>query len=332
MDEDPEPLVERRLLRDPEDARELVLQRARPVGVDVGRRQHHPVSAQRQKRLERRLVTRGQRGGAGAGVALGVQQVLVQRRGLEDLPLLGGDRLQDPRVDVVQRLGDALPVRPSHQRRQLQQLQVAHDRVRDVQVGIEPQLGEPPAGARGPDHQLVAQQPVGGGERLGRAEQLLLLVDPGRLRAPAGRAPGTASARALSRDRRRADRRAPAAGEPGWPRRTARRRAAPRGGRRRPPAAARPAAPPGSARAPAPGSPRAARSRRRARPRAPPAAARVSTCTSVGGRRARAPPARAGRSRRRPRSRSRTPARSPAAAGSRTRPPAPRTGPAPAAG
>ena len=38
MDEDPEALVERRLLRDPEHARELVLQRARPVGVDVSPR------------------------------------------------------------------------------------------------------------------------------------------------------------------------------------------------------------------------------------------------------------------------------------------------------
>jgi hypothetical protein len=129
VDEDPEPLVERRLLRDPEDARELVLQRARPVGVDVGRRQHHPLPAQRQKRLKRWLVTRGECGGARADITLGVQQVLVQRRGLKDLPLLGGDRLQNPRVDVEQRLGDALAVRPFHQRRQLEQLQVAHDRV-----------------------------------------------------------------------------------------------------------------------------------------------------------------------------------------------------------
>ena len=45
VDEDPEALVERRLRRDPEHARELVLERARPVGLDVARRQHEPVAA-----------------------------------------------------------------------------------------------------------------------------------------------------------------------------------------------------------------------------------------------------------------------------------------------
>ena len=106
--EDPEALVQRRLLRDPEHPRELVLQRAGPVGVDVRGRQHHAVAAPGQERLQRRLVAGGDRLRAAARVALGVEQVVVQRRGLEDLPLLGGDRLQDPRVDVAQRLGDAL--------------------------------------------------------------------------------------------------------------------------------------------------------------------------------------------------------------------------------
>ena len=39
-------------------------------------------------------------------VALGVEQVLVQRGRLEDLALLGGRGLEQPRVDLGQRLGD----------------------------------------------------------------------------------------------------------------------------------------------------------------------------------------------------------------------------------
>ena len=46
--------------------------------------------------------------GAQALVALGVEQVLVERRGLEDLALLGGRGLQQPRVDLGQRVGDRL--------------------------------------------------------------------------------------------------------------------------------------------------------------------------------------------------------------------------------
>ena len=80
--------------RDPEHARELVLQRAGPVGLDVGRAQHEPVAAPRQERLERRLGARGDRAGAQLLVALGVEQVVVERGGLEDLALLGGGRLQ----------------------------------------------------------------------------------------------------------------------------------------------------------------------------------------------------------------------------------------------
>ena len=50
--------------------------------------------------------------------------------------------------------------------------------MRDVEVGVEAQLAEPPAGAHRPLEQLVAEQPVGRVERLGGAEQLLLLVLP----------------------------------------------------------------------------------------------------------------------------------------------------------
>ena len=50
---------------------------------------------------------------AAAHVALGVEQVLVERRAREDLALVGGDRLLDPDVDVAQRVADALPLLPS---------------------------------------------------------------------------------------------------------------------------------------------------------------------------------------------------------------------------
>ena len=196
MHEDPEALVERRLLRDPEHARELVLQRARPVGVDVRGRQHDAVAALRQERLERRLVASGDRLRAAPGVALGVEQVVVEHGRGEDLALLGRHRLEDPRVDVAQRLGHALPLGPRDQRRELEQLEIADDRVRDVEVGVEAQLAEPAAGAHRRLEQLVAQQAVGRVQRLGRAEQLLLAVLPRgaeRRRGPprpAARAPG----------------------------------------------------------------------------------------------------------------------------------------------
>src|SRR4029078_11153087 len=80
VDEDPEALVERRLRRDPEDARELVLQRARPVGLDVGRAEHEPVAALWKELLQRRLGALGDRPRAQLLVALRVEQVLVQRR------------------------------------------------------------------------------------------------------------------------------------------------------------------------------------------------------------------------------------------------------------
>ena len=105
------------------------------------------------------------------------------------------------------------PVRPAagDQRRQLEQLQVAHDRVRDVEVGVEAQLAQPPAGARGPLQQLVAQQAVGGVQRLGGAEQLLLALLPHgaeQRRAPS-RAPPAGPA--APRDRRRGGTTAPGA-------------------------------------------------------------------------------------------------------------------------
>src|SRR5688500_9326593 len=76
--DDPEALVDRRLLRDPEDARELVLQRAETVGLDVGRGQHHAVATARDESLERLLVIAGDRTCAPARVGLLVTQILVE--------------------------------------------------------------------------------------------------------------------------------------------------------------------------------------------------------------------------------------------------------------
>src|SRR5207248_2362223 len=89
MDEDPEALVDGWLLGDPEDPRELVLQRARPVRVDIGGRKHHAVSALGQEWLERRLVASCDRLTATPSVPLGVEQIVVERGGGEDLALLG---------------------------------------------------------------------------------------------------------------------------------------------------------------------------------------------------------------------------------------------------
>src|SRR5436305_3611599 len=56
MDKDSEALVDRRLLGDAENPCELVLERTRPVGVDVRRRQHHPVAALGQEWFQRGLI------------------------------------------------------------------------------------------------------------------------------------------------------------------------------------------------------------------------------------------------------------------------------------
>ena len=92
VDEDPEALVERRLARDPQDARELVAQRAGAVGLDVGGREHEAVAAARQEGLERRLLARGEGAGAHARVGAGGEQRVVDRRALQDLALQRRDR------------------------------------------------------------------------------------------------------------------------------------------------------------------------------------------------------------------------------------------------
>src|SRR5262245_44815540 len=59
VNDDPEALVDGCLLRDAEDAGELVLEGARPIELDVGRRESKALAAPRQECLERRLVALG---------------------------------------------------------------------------------------------------------------------------------------------------------------------------------------------------------------------------------------------------------------------------------
>ena len=170
MHDDPEALVDRRLLRDPEDARELVLQRAEAVGLDVRGGQHQPVAAARDERLERLLVVAADRAGAPVRVRLLVAQVLVEGRGHEQLALLGRRRLQQDLVDLRQRLGDGLALLgPLDQRRDLQQLEEADVGRRDVHVGVEPHLAEPSRDARDRVEHLVAHHPERRVQALGRA-------------------------------------------------------------------------------------------------------------------------------------------------------------------
>src|SRR5215210_3234251 len=83
VQDDSEALIDRRLLGHAEDARELVLERAQPVGLDVGGREHEALAAARQEALERGLGAAAEGLGAAALVALALAQVVVERRGLE---------------------------------------------------------------------------------------------------------------------------------------------------------------------------------------------------------------------------------------------------------
>ena len=71
-----------------------------------------PVAAAGQERLQRRLVARGQRLRPAARVALGVEQVVVERERLKISRCSAVTACRMPRVDVAQRLGDALALGP----------------------------------------------------------------------------------------------------------------------------------------------------------------------------------------------------------------------------
>ena len=158
-----------------------------------------------QEGLQRGLLAGGDGGRAGARVALGVEQHLVERAGLQDLALLGGGRAEQRGVDPRQRIGHRLALGPVDERRELDQLQVAHGAVGDVEVGVQAQLAQAPAGARDRAQQLVAQRGEGGVQRLVGAEELLGALLPRR--RPARRAPPPGRARGAAARRRPSARR-----------------------------------------------------------------------------------------------------------------------------
>ena len=181
VDDDPEALVQRRLARDPEDARELVLQRARPVRVDVRRAEQQPLAAARQERLERRLA-RCARSRAERPRASRSALRTSSSSGLDSSISRCSDAraLREHRADLRERLGDALwPVAALRSTAaSLTQLEVAHDAVGDLDVGVQAQLDERPADARDVAQQLVAQLAERRVQRLVGAEQLLAAVAP----------------------------------------------------------------------------------------------------------------------------------------------------------
>ncbi len=91
---------------------------------------------------------------------------------------MGGDRAGQALVDGGQRLGQRLVRGTLEQGTELDQLEVAHDRVRDVQVGVEAQLAQRLAHARHVAQQVVAQGPEGGVHGFRGAEELLVAVLP----------------------------------------------------------------------------------------------------------------------------------------------------------
>ena len=99
VDDDAEALVDRLLLRDAEDAGELVLEGTGPVELDVGGGEREALAAAGQEGLERGLVARrDQLPPAPAALALGLLQVVVEGGGFErDALLLGGALREESR-------------------------------------------------------------------------------------------------------------------------------------------------------------------------------------------------------------------------------------------
>ncbi len=91
-----------------------------------------------------------------------------RRGGLEDLPLQGRGGGEQARVDVRQGLAEALALRALHQRRELEQLEVADDPVGDVEVGVQAQLAQAPADAPDAVQDLLAQHGQSRLQRLAR--------------------------------------------------------------------------------------------------------------------------------------------------------------------
>src|SRR5215203_1530989 len=186
VDHDPEALVDRGLLRDSEDARELVLERAGPVERDVGRREREALAAAGKEGLKRRLVALLDQLASSLRRALLVQQVGVERRIAQRAALLGRDRMLQQVVDRRERIGYRLLARSLDQAGELHELEKAGDRPGDVHVGVEPRLAELSTGAPGLLEDLVLDHPVGRLEALGGPEELLAMLLLARVEHGAG--------------------------------------------------------------------------------------------------------------------------------------------------
>ena len=99
----------------------------------------------------------------------------------EDLALERRDRRGQARVDVLEGVVERLGGAARHQRGELDELEVAHDAVSDVEVGVEAQLAEPRAQPGDVGEELVAALAEHRLECLGGAEQLLLAGLPRRV-------------------------------------------------------------------------------------------------------------------------------------------------------
>ena len=146
-----------------------------------------PSPRARQERLERRLVAARRCAAARARASRSASSSSSSSGLVSRTSRCCGGRSPEQRgVDARQRVGDRLPVAAVQQRRELDQLEVAHDAVGDVEVGVEAQLAEAPGGARDVAQQLVAQLGERRVQRLVGAEELLVAVLP--LAADAARA------------------------------------------------------------------------------------------------------------------------------------------------
>jgi len=92
---------------------------------------------------------------------------------LEDLALLAGRRLREARVELGQCVRQRLPGGTLEQRRELEQLEIAHDGMGDVEVGVEAQLAEASADAGDRLQQLSRAARKLACRLLSRSEQLL---------------------------------------------------------------------------------------------------------------------------------------------------------------
>ena len=161
-------------------ARELVAQRARPVGLDVGRREREALAAPRQERLQRRLGRARPPRRARAVVALGVEQDVVERRGLRGpraaaaSPPARGAALMPGSASATD-----WPGGPREQRRELERARGSARRAwatsRSVSKRSSPRPRADPLDVA---EQLVAQRPERRVQRLVGAEELLLAVLP----------------------------------------------------------------------------------------------------------------------------------------------------------